>query len=205
MSLLRRDPADACARIVLAGLFLGLAIRIGQNVLLTGKVTGLLLLASELLVVVLICTRRQATWVERGLWARAIAGASILGPMCLQPTGLAGLAPEAITASASGVGLAVIVAGKLSLGRSFGLLPANRGIVSTGMYRLVRHPIYLGYLVTHVAFLFAHPTVWNLALLVLADCALCVRAVLEERSLLRDPVYARYWASVRWRLVPGLL
>ena len=80
------------------------------------------------------------------------------------------------------------MAGKLSLGRSFGLLPANRGIVSTGMYRLVRHPIYLGYLVTHVAFLFAHPTVWNLALLVLADCALCVRAVLEERSLLRDPV-----------------
>ena len=38
--------------------------------------------------------------------------------------------------------------GKLSLGRSFGLMPANRGVVSTGMYRLVRHPIYLGYLVT---------------------------------------------------------
>ncbi len=115
------------------------------------------------------------------------------------------MAPEVVAATASGLGLAVIVAGKLSLGRSFGLLPANRGIVSTGMYRFVRHPIYLGYLVTHFAFLLAHPFIWNLAMLAVADSALYVRAGLEEQMLPQDPAYARYWASVRWRLVPGLL
>ena len=31
-------------------------------------------------------------------------------------------------------------------------MPANRGVVSTGLYRLVRHPIYLGYLITHAGF-----------------------------------------------------
>ena len=69
----------------------------------------------------------------------------------------------------------------------------------------MRHPIYLGYFITHVAFLLAHPSIWNLAVLVVADAALYVRAGLEEQTLLQDPAYARYWASVRWRLVPGLL
>ena len=106
------DLGDACARVLLAGLFLGLAVRIGENFLLTGKLTGLLLLVSELLVVVLSCVRRRAQWVERGLWTRAIATASVLGPMCLQPTGLSGIAPEVVMAGLSGVGLTVIVAGQ---------------------------------------------------------------------------------------------
>ncbi|HAK54052.1 MAG TPA: hypothetical protein DCP38_01020 [Acidobacteria bacterium] len=117
----------------------------------------------------------------------------------------AAAAPELLTASMSAVGLAIVVGGKLSLGRSFGLLPAHRGIVVSGMYRLVRHPIYLGYLVTHLAFLCAHPLAWNLTVLAAADLALVVRASLEERTLVRDPDYARYRAGVRWRLVPGLL
>ena len=58
----------------------------------------------------------------------------------------------------SAVGLIVVIVGKMSLGRSFGLMPANRGIVSTGLYRVVRHPIYLGYLITHVGFVAANPT-----------------------------------------------
>ena len=92
----------------------------------------------------------------------------------------------------------------MSLGRSFGLIPANRGIVSTGLYRLVRHPIYLGYLITHVAFVAANPTLWNLALLLTADIALLARAVCEERTLARDDAYRHYQTRVRWRVVPGL-
>ena len=97
----------------------------------------------------------------------------------------------------------MIIAGKLTLGRSFGLMPANRGIVCRGIYTVVRHPIYAGYLVTHAAFLVAHPTAWNLALLVASDLALLVRAVYEERTLARDPEYADYMTRVRWRVLPG--
>ena len=124
------DLGDACARILLGGLFLGLAVRIGQNFLLTGKLTGLLLLVSELLVVVLTCFRRRAMWVDRGLWTRAIATASILGPMCLQPTGLAGMAPEVVTATASALGLAVIVAGKPDVAKVEAEEKLLKGIVS---------------------------------------------------------------------------
>ena len=83
----------------------------------------------------------------------------------------------------SAVGLIVVIAGKVSLGRSFGLMPANRGVVSSGLYRLVRHPIYMGYLITHVGFLAANPTLWNVVMLVGADIALMLRAVCEERTL----------------------
>ena len=71
-------------------------------------------------------------------------------------------APELATVLLSAVGLSVVIAGKVSLGRSFGLMPANRGIVSTGLYRLVRHPIYMGYLITHSGFVAREPDAWNL-------------------------------------------
>jgi protein-S-isoprenylcysteine O-methyltransferase Ste14 len=96
------------------------------------------------------------------------------------------------------------VLGKLSLGRSFGLIPANRGIVSTGLYRIVRHPIYLGYLLTHVGFVAANPADWNLFILAAADIALMMRAVREERTLAQDPAYRDYMQRVRWRIVPGV-
>jgi len=116
----------------------------------------------------------------------------------------AGAVPDPVTALVSACGLLVIVAGKLSLGRSFGLLPANRGVVSAGMYRIVRHPIYAGYLVTHAAFLMGHWNGWNAAVLMGADAALILRAVYEERTLAPDPAYAGYRARVRWRILPGV-
>ena len=83
----------------------------------------------------------------------------------------------------------------MSLGRSFGLMPANRGVVSTGLYRIVRHPIYIGYLITHVGFVLANPAIWNLLLLVAADIALLLRAVCEERTLARDAAYSNVPAA----------
>ena len=97
-----------------------------------------------------------------------------------------------------------MIGGKVSLGRSFGLMPANRGIVSSGLYRLVRHPIYMGYLVTHVGFVLANPTLWNVLTLVAADLGLLLRAVCEERTLARDAAYRTYQQQVRWRVVPGV-
>jgi protein-S-isoprenylcysteine O-methyltransferase Ste14 len=83
-------------------------------------------------------------------------------------------------------------------------MPANRGIVCRGVYGVMRHPIYAGYLVTHAAFLVAHPLGWNLLVLVASDIALLVRAICEERTLARDADYAAYMTKVRWRVLPGV-
>ena len=64
--------------------------------------------------------------------------------------------------------------------------------------------MYLGYIVTHVAFLLGHVSVWNVSILVVADLATLARVGLEERTLSPDPLYRRYMKNVPWRLVPGL-
>jgi hypothetical protein len=200
----RFDPADALGRLTIIVLFSLLAYRLAVDFHATGRVTGLLLLLSELLVVALTVVRRSAVRIDRSWKARFLTGLSAAGPLLFRPVSANGLVADAFTATITTVGLLVSLAGKLSLGRSFGLMPANRGIVCAGLYRFVRHPIYTGYLITHVAFLVAHPSLWNAAIILVADTALLTRAVREERTLRSDPEYSRYLGNVRWRVCPGL-
>ena len=200
----QRDLADFASRMVIVTLFSFFAVRIGADFLETGRLTGVLLLVSEALVVVLTVVRRTAVSIDRSLGARVLTAVSLTSPFLAKPTALTPLAPEMISVGLVICGLLVVVGGKLSLGRSFGLMPANRGIVSTGLYRLVRHPIYLGYLVTHIAFLAANPSPWNFLIFVTADTALLARAVCEEKTLARDAQYRDYQKFVRWRVLPGV-
>lgn len=200
----RGDFGDLAGKAVIVSLFTLLAVRLGIDYLETGRLTGLLLLVSEALVVVLTVVRRAPAFVDRSVRARVLTALSLSGPLIVRPAAALPLAPETVTVAISSVGLLIVIAGKLSLGRSFGLMPANRGIVCTGLYRVVRHPIYLGYLITHAAFVGAYPIVWNVVALVAADLALMARAVREELTLARDPEYRAYQMRVRWRVIPGV-
>lgn len=93
---------------------------------------------------------------------------------------------------------------KWTLGRSFGLLPANRGIVSHGPYALVRHPIYLGYFVGHAGFLLAYFSWHNALLMAVLYTIQVVRLLREERVLATDMAYRGYMQQTRWRLLPGV-
>ena len=196
--------ADIFSRAVVVCLFSMMAVRFGADFLKTGRVTGLLLLVSELLVVVLTVVRRSAATVDRSMRARILTTVSMLGPSLLKPAGVTALMSQVGTVGISVIGLAIVIAGKITLGRSFGLMPANRGVVSSGVYSVVRHPIYLGYLLTHAAYIAAIPSAWNVAALIVADIALLARAVCEEQTLAKDPSYRTYQQVVRWRVCPGL-
>jgi protein-S-isoprenylcysteine O-methyltransferase Ste14 len=197
----RHELGELASKIVIVTLFSSMAMRLATDTARTGHVTGLLLLASEALVVALTLVRRPSAIVDRSWSARLLTAFSTFGPPLVHPVAEAGT-PENFTIVITAVGLMVVVLGKLSLGRSFGLTPANRGIVRTGLYRLVRHPIYLGYLITHVGFVIANPSEWNLVLLGIADTALLLRARREEQTLAADPAYCEYMQRVRWRVLP---
>ena len=197
-----RAVADLFARAAIIVLFSTMAVRFGTDFLETGRVTGLFLLLSEALVVVLTVLRRSAATVDRSVKARVLTTVSMLGPPLLVPGAATALVPEMTTVSISIAGLCVVIAGKVTLGRSFALLPANRGVVSTGLYGIVRHPIYMGYMLTHIAFLMASPSLFNLCALIVADGALLARAVCEEKTLALDPAYREYQTRVRWRVAP---
>jgi protein-S-isoprenylcysteine O-methyltransferase Ste14 len=199
-----RDYGELAAKIFILTLFSAMATSIGQDFARTGHVTGLLLVVSEALVVALTLVRRTAFVVDRSWRARILTMFATFGPPLVRPSADAAVASESFTIMISGIGLIIVVLGKLSLGRSFGLTPANRGVVCSGLYRIVRHPIYLGYLVSHVGFAIAYPAEWNLVVLAAADVALMMRAICEEQTLALDDEYRAYMGRVRWRVVPGV-
>lgn len=198
------DSLEAVSKVLVAGVFLALAWRFGSDFVETYRPTDLLLLVGAALVVILTCLRRSARIVDRRIGVRIVTFQSLLLPLLVVPGQHTALLTEAAAASLTAVGLAIVVAGKISLGRSFGMLPANRGVMQGGVYRIVRHPIYLGYIISHIPFLAAHPSVWNLLVLSAGDAALVIRALYEEQTLGRDPQYVQYCQSVKWRLVPGI-
>jgi protein-S-isoprenylcysteine O-methyltransferase Ste14 len=205
MTKRRREVAnDLFARLVVATLFALMSINLASDFVHTHRVTGLLLLVSEALVAVLTVVRRRTGTVDRSLGATAVTMISLVGPALLRTSAGPGLFPDGVTALASATGLLVVIAGKLTLGRSFGITPANRGVVIAGPYTLVRHPIYAGYLISHIAFACAYPTGWNIAVLAIADVALVLRALCEERVLAADQTYQVYCRRVTWHLVPGV-
>lgn len=200
----RARLGDLLARAVVCGLFLVLAVNLWGDFQRTGRLTGLLLLVSELLVAVFTLARRRTLDVDRSRIALLLTAVSVGGPPLLRTSTQGGLVPDALTVALSAVGLAIVVVGKLALGRSFGIVPANRGVVTAGPYGLVRHPIYTGYLITHLAFLAAHPSLGNLLIILIADAALIGRAFREEQTLEKDDRYQAYCRRVAWHLVPGV-
>jgi protein-S-isoprenylcysteine O-methyltransferase Ste14 len=92
----------------------------------------------------------------------------------------------------------------LSLGRRFGVRPALRGLATKGPYRVIRHPMYLAYMVSDFGYNLQEWN-WGTALMVLVGwVALVYRIYAEERILAHDPGWAAYAARVRSRLIPGL-
>jgi len=92
----------------------------------------------------------------------------------------------------------------LSLGRRFGVFPALRGLTTRSTYRLVRHPMYLAYVIADIGYNLQE---WNFgtALLLMAGWAsLLYRIHAEERVLSQDAGWSAYAALVRYRLFPGL-
>ena len=204
LPLTRERLVDLLARTLIGALFLLLSMNLLEDFLRTQRLTGLLLLVSESLVVVLTVMRRRAYLVDTSAAALAITAIALVGPPLLRTGDAPGLLPDALTALVSGAAVCLVIAGKLTLGRSFGIVPANRGVVDKGPYLLVRHPIYAGYLLTHLAFVAAYPRPWNIAVVIISDAALVWRALFEERLLRQDERYQAYCGRVGWHLVPGL-
>ena len=92
----------------------------------------------------------------------------------------------------------------LTLGKRFGVRPALRGLVTRGPYRLVRHPLYLSYVVAAIGFNLQVSNLATLLLVSLGWVAMVYRIVAEERVLSRNLTWPVYVRLVPYRLVPGL-
>ena len=149
--------------------------------------------------------RKPPPIAERHDW-RAVAATALaidaLGLSAAQPV----TQPEA-----AALAVAFLLAGTLLafwsawyLGTSFSLLPQARTLVTSGPYRYVRHPIYLGGLLITIGEVWLRFSALTVALNVLFLVAQVVRLRAEEAVLERTfPEYADYRARTS-ALIPGI-
>lgn len=197
---LRPQTLDRIEQILIAILWVWLV----RRVLVSPNAYAPLLLLSETAVMVFVLIRRptQAISMRHGDWMLAITATA--APLLVIPgTDLwPRLAPLGV--GLIFVGNCVQLYAKLALRRSFGVAPANRGVKISGPYRVVRHPMYAGYLLVHIGSLLLFFAPINVLIYVIGWWAQIRRLQAEETLLGQDPSYRDYAARVRWRLVPGI-
>ena len=170
----------------------------------THRLIGAAFLVEQAWFVVAFLIRRppRAAAGRIGPWLLAAGGT--FGGLLFRPTGAHppwGVAAGLVLQLA---GLALAVTALVALGRSFGFVAADRGLVTRGPYAVVRHPVYAAYIVIQAGYLIQSISVANAAVLVFATGCNIGRAVAEERVLAATADYEAYRRRVRWRLVPGL-
>jgi len=110
--------------------------------------------------------------------------------------------PPAVAVGFMTTGLLCSISAKIFLRRSFGIVPANRGIQCEGPYKIVRHPIYFGYLLAQIGFLSQSLSTYNALIYATCWMAMVLRIKAEEEVLSTSPEYRDYKRLVTKRLIP---
>ncbi len=163
-----------------------------------------LVLIAETSVALFVLFRRPTERISMRLGDWLLAATATYAPLLIVPSAELWPVLEVPAVALILFGNVVQISGKLFLRRSFGIAPANRGIKRDGLYRFVRHPIYAGYLFTHIGILMIMPSLVNLVIYAIGWWAQILRIQAEEALLTQDPDYRDYQAQTRWRLIPGL-
>ena len=115
------------------------------------------------------------------------------------------MAPTWLIFALSFASFVVSVWARLSLGRSIGLVPAQRVLVKSGAYRYMRHPIYTGIYFAYLALALQNFSVVNAVIFAVGAGLFVIKSFVEEDFLRQDPEYASYMVSVPWRWLPYVL
>ncbi|MBU6443018.1 MAG: isoprenylcysteine carboxylmethyltransferase family protein [Alphaproteobacteria bacterium] len=156
--------------------------------------------------VVLFAIRRLPQTRQQGIVPRlaALVGANLLLLVALLPDAHLG-------AGLSAFALLLVVVGTLGgiialrhLGRSFSIFPQARGLVTSGPYRYVRHPLYFFDMIATLGTALQFSPPWAMVI-ALGSIALQFPRMHYEEEILRAtyPDYAAYEARTR-RLIPGV-
>ena len=132
---------------------------------------------------------------QESQWSvQLMAWTSALVPLALQVSG-------ELSGWLSIPGLFLMLWAFWSLGGSFSIAPASRRLITSGPYRLIRHPMYAGEILSLFGLCFGSPSLWNWIVLSIFIVSVQTRITYEEAMLERYPIYAHF---VKWRMIPGV-
>src|SRR6059058_4052744 len=173
----------------------------------TFTITDWIYVLQHFIVLVIALTRPQPK-----LWDYSIASSMAVGASYAYPYAQViylRWSPGDVASPTVGLVLVTLAAGLslvslLTMGRLFGVRPALRGLVTSGPYRIIRHPIYLSYVIADVGYNLQE---WNSVTLVLVFAgwvSLVYRIKAEERVVSQHPDWPGYVVRVPYRVFPGL-
>jgi protein-S-isoprenylcysteine O-methyltransferase Ste14/uncharacterized membrane protein (UPF0127 family) len=169
----------------------------------SGGVSSLGLVLVNTLLFFLFLTRRESTEISPRILDWVIPILTIGLSMTLQSHPSDNGMTIAISGAVQVIGILAILASLLCLGRSFGIVPANRRIKYAGAYEIVRHPLYASEMVFYVGFVLGNTSVFNFSAIILILLGQMYRAVSEEKLLSREREYQDYLRRVKYRFIPG--
>ena len=153
-----------------------------------------------------VVLRARPAGKARGLEPRvsALAGTFIVYAFALFPRRELPLAGEIVATCLTLIGSAASVFVLSQLGRSFSIMAEARRLVTTGVYRFVRHPLYLAEELATIGIFMQFASLWT-ALLLAAQIAFQLRRMHNEEAVLGEtfPEYAAYREKTA-RLLPGI-
>jgi len=209
--LTSRPPAQLDLRWIassasLAFLWTTFALANVEASLTSHHLVGLGATLTELIVAYLYVMRRPAVAVDHRRLAWVAAGIGSFGLLATRPSfrPLGGSRMDVLYVGLQIAGSVVAAGCLIVLGRSFGIVPANRGIITRGPYGIVRHPVYAGFLVAMVGYALQSPSARNFLIVAIVAVFQLVRIRYEESCLADDQAYQAYRRRVRYRLVPFL-
>ena len=191
------------ANLILSAFWLYLAVRM-IPMFIEGQASSsaYMLFAVNSLIAVLFLIRRKEKKVTDSLRDRLVTLTCIFLGFSLRPDSNASLLSHEVTVGFMTLTLAFVFFAYLNLGRSFGLIPADRGLKLKGAYSWVRHPLYAAEILFFGSFLLANYTPMNLSILIGIIISLDLRARAEERLLAGNFEYRDYCKRVRARYIP---
>ena len=193
----------AAAQNVTLILILSLFIFAHGKSALDGRWTSIPFVVEQVVMVTLVLVRRQSIATSNRPLDWAVAAVGTWLPLAIRPAdGPTVVADVGFALQLAGVALATM--SFVALGRSFGIVAANRGLTTAGPYGVVRHPIYVSHLLALTGVLMANPSYLNIAILPVAAIAMFLRIRAEERVLTESGKYSEYRKAVPWRLLPRL-
>lgn len=146
-----------------------------------------LLMLLRALIVLFCFLRRDEATTRAPLWQITFAWTSTFLPtlMVWEPV-TSGLLQVGQTVAISGMILFIYAC--LDLDRSFGVSPAIRCPVSTGLYNFISHPVYISHIVVEIGLLIASPTSTNFQIAGLVWLSYWLRAYWEKRILVAKDI-----------------
>jgi len=166
------------------------------------RLSILMILAKALVEIQYYVRNSTSHFVNSSVYAWLIALCGTVAALLFRPAD--GASDCSVGIMLQAIGLAILAYVIVTLDRNPESVFSSRGVSRDGLYRFVRHPFYLAFMLCGYGYVLNHTTLYNVGVLALVTLLQVLRVKEEERLLRDDCDFQEYTALTRWKVVPGV-